>query len=80
MENDKEGCASPTPGTADFEFTARGENNMRAARGGNCMSKIPGVADEIEVLRATKHNLEELQMGAGLNQLQIAHLPYPSTR
>jgi hypothetical protein len=28
---------------------------------------IPDVADEIEVLRATKHNLEELRRGAGQN-------------
>jgi hypothetical protein len=40
------------------------------------MPKIPNVADEIEVLHTTMRNLEELQRGAGLNQLQIAHLPH----
>ena len=43
------------------------------------MPEIPDAADEIEVLRAANHNLEELQRGAGLNQLQIAHLPHPPT-
>jgi len=37
------------------------------------MPKIPDAADEIEVLRMAKRNLEELQ-------LQIAHLPHPPTR
>ena len=71
MENEVEGCASPT--------AARRENSMPAARGGNRMPKIPDAADEIEVLRTAKRNLEELRRSAGLNQLQIAHLPHPPT-
>ena len=71
MENEVEGCASPT--------AARRENSMPAARGGNRMPEIPDAADEIEVLRTAKRNLEELRRSAGLNQLQIAHLPHPST-
>ena len=71
MENEVEGCASPT--------AARRENSMPAARGGNRMPEIPDAADEIEVLRAAKRNLEELPRSAGLNQLQIAHLPHPPT-
>jgi hypothetical protein len=78
MENDKEGNASPTT-AENFEFAARVENRMPSARGGNRMPKIPNVADKIEVLRAAKSNLEELRRGAGLNQLQIAHLPHPPT-
>jgi hypothetical protein len=77
MENEAEGCASPTAATADFEFAARRENSMPTAHGGNRMPKIPDTADEIKVLRAAKRNLEELRRGAGLNQLQIAHLPHP---
>ena len=79
MKNGEEGCASPTPSVADFEVAAHGGNCMSAARGGNHMPKIPDAADEIEVLRAVKRNLEELRRGAGLNQLQIAHLLHPST-
>jgi len=71
MENEVEGCASPT--------AARRENSMSAARGGNRMPEIPDAADEIEVLRAAKRNLEELRRSAGLNQLQIAHLLHPPT-
>jgi hypothetical protein len=70
MENDKEGSTSPTA-AENFEIAARVENRM---------PKIPDVADKIEVLRAAKSNLEELRRGAGLNQLQIAHLPHPQTR
>ena len=44
MENEVEGCATPT--------TARRENSMPAARGGNRMPEIPDAADKIEVLRA----------------------------
>ena len=71
MENEVEGCASPT--------AARRENSMPATRGGNRMPEIPDAADKIEVLRAAKRNVEELRRGAWLNQLQIAHLPHPST-
>ena len=71
MENEVEGCASPTAPSR--------ENSMPAARGGNRMPEIPDVVDEIEVLRAAKRNLEELRMSAGLNQLQIAHLPHQLT-
>ena len=71
MENEVEGCASPT--------TARRENSMPTVHGGNRMPEIPDAADEIEVLRAAKRNLEELRRSAGLNQLQIAHLPHPPT-
>jgi hypothetical protein len=60
----------PTADAADFEY---------AARGGNRMLKILDAADGIEVLHAAKCNLEELRRGAGLNQLQIAHLPHPPT-
>ena len=73
MENDEEGCVPPTPGVADFDVTARGENNMPAARGGNRMPKIPEAADEIEVVCAAKGNLEE-------RQLQTTHLPHTPTR
>ena len=59
MENDEEGCTPPTTDVADFEVTTRGKNCMPAARGGNRMPKIPDAADEIEVLCATKGNLEE---------------------
>jgi hypothetical protein len=69
MENDEEGCTSQTATTADFEFAVRRENNMPAARGGNHMPKILGIADEIKVLCAVKCNLEELQRGAGQKQL-----------
>jgi hypothetical protein len=79
IENDKEGSASPTA-AKNFEFAARVENCMPTAHGGNHMPKIPDVADKIEVLHAAKSNLEELRRGAGLNQLQIAHLPHPPTR
>ena len=68
MENEVERYASPT--------TAR---SMPAARGENCMLEISDAVDEIEVLRAAKRNLEELRRSAGLNQLQIAHLPHPPT-
>ena len=64
MENDEEGCAPPTANVADLEV---------AARGGNRMPKIPGAADEIEVLCAAKGNLEE-------RQLQTTHLPHTPTR
>ena len=47
--------------------SARGENSMPAARGGNRMPEIPDAADKIEVLRAAKRNVEELRRGAGLN-------------
>ena len=40
----------PTADVADFEVAVRGEN---------IMPKIPDAADEIEVLCATKGNLEE---------------------
>ena len=59
MENEVEGCASPT--------AARRENSMPAAHGGNRMPKIPDTTDEIEVLRAAERNLEELRRGARLN-------------
>ena len=71
MENEVEGCASPT--------AARRENSMPAAHRENRMPEIPDAADEIEVLHAAKHNLEEQRRGAGMNQLQIAHLPHPPT-
>ena len=71
MENEVEGCASPT--------AARRENSMPVALRGNRMLEIPDAADEIEVLRAAKRNVEELRRGAGLNQLQIAHLPHQLT-
>ena len=71
MDNEVEGCTSPT--------AARRENSISAARGGNRMPKIPDAADEIEVLRAAKRNLEEMRRSTGLNQLQIAHLPHPPT-
>ena len=48
MENEVEGCASPT--------AARRENSMPAARGGKRMPEISDAADEIEVLRAAKRN------------------------
>ena len=64
MENEVERCASPT--------AAHRENSMPAARGGNRMPEILDATDEIEVLCAAKRNLES----AGLNQLQIAHLPH----
>ena len=51
MENEVEGCASPT--------AAHREKSMPATRGGNHMPEIPDAADEIEVLRAAKRNLEE---------------------
>ena len=73
MDNDKEGCASPTDDVADVEVAARGENSMPAARVGYRMPKIPGAADEIEVLCAAKGNLEE-------RQLQTTHLPHTPTR
>ena len=73
MENVEEGCAPPTADVADFEVTARGENNMSAARGGNRMPKIPDAADEIEVLCAAKRNWEE-------RQLQTTQLPHTPTR
>ena len=73
MENDEEGCAPPTADVADFEVAARGENNMPAARGGNCMPKIPDAADEIEILCTAKGNVEE-------RQLQTTHLPHTPTR
>ena len=69
MENEVEGCASPT--------AAHREKSMPATRGGNHMPEIPDAADEIEVLRAAKRNLEELRRSVGLNQLQIADLPHP---
>ena len=53
MDNDKEGCASPTDDVADVEVAARGENSM---------PKIPDAADEIEVLCAAKCNWEEWQL------------------
>ena len=71
MENEVEGCASPT--------AARRENSMPAARGGNRMPEIPDAADEIEVLRVAKRNLEELRRSVGLNQLQTTYLPHPPT-
>jgi hypothetical protein len=43
------------------------------------MPKIPDTADKIEVIHAVEHNLEELRRRAGLNQLQIVHLPHPPT-
>ena len=52
MENEVEGCASPT--------AAYRENSISASRGGNRMPEIPDVADEIEALRAAKRNVEEL--------------------
>jgi hypothetical protein len=42
---------------------------MSTAYGGNNMPKIPSAADEIKVLCAVMHNLEELRRGAGPNQL-----------
>ena len=72
MANDEEGCAPPTANVADLEVAARGENSMPAARGENRMPKIPGAADEIEVLCAAKGNLEE-------RQLQTMHLPHTLT-
>ena len=69
MGDDKAGSA----------VAASGENNMPAAPGGNHKLKIPDAADEIEVLLVAKRNLVELRIGAGLNQLQIAHLPHPLT-
>ena len=47
---------------------------MHAARGRNHILKIPDAADEIAVL-----HMVELQIGAGLNQRQIAHLLHPPT-
>jgi len=47
---------------------------MHAAHGRNRILKIPDAADEITVLHVV-----ELQIGAGLNQQQIAHLPHPPT-
>jgi hypothetical protein len=41
------------------------------------MPKIPDTADKIEVIHAVERNLEELRRRAGLNQLQIVHLPHP---
>ena len=43
------------------------------------MTKIPDVADEIEVLRMVKRNFEELRRGVRLNQLKITYLPHPPT-
>ena len=71
MENEVAGCASPTAPSR--------ENSMPAARGGNRMPEIPDAADKIEVLRAAKRDVDELRRGAGLNQLQITHLPHPPT-
>jgi hypothetical protein len=65
-DNNEEGCASPT--ATNLEVTARGENNMSAACGGNCMPKILDAVDEI---RAAKCNFEEML---------IAHLLYLPTR
>ena len=73
IENDEEGYAPPTAEVADFEVAARGKNNMPAARGGNPVPKIPDAADEIEVLCATKGNLEE-------RQLQTTHFPHTPMR
>ena len=56
-----------------------GGYGMSTTHGGNHMPKINDVVDEIEVLRMAMHNLKELQRGVGLNQLQIAHLPHPTT-
>ena len=55
MENEVEGCASPT--------VARRENSMPAARGGNRMPEIPDAADEIEVLRVAKRNWRRVLCG-----------------
>ena len=52
-------------------------NSMPTAHGGNHKPKIPDAVDKIKVLHAVKSNLEELQRGVGLNQLQIAHHPHP---
>ena len=73
MENDEEGCASPTADVADFEVVVRGENSMPTARGGNCMPEIADAAYVIEVLCAAKGNLEE-------RQLQSTHVPHTPTR
>ena len=56
------GVRPPTADVADFEVAARVENNMPAARGGNCMPKIPDAADESEVLCAAKRSWEERQL------------------
>ena len=55
MENEEEGCTSPT--------AARRENSMPAARGGNRMPEIPDAMDEIEVLRAAKSNWRRVLCG-----------------
>ena len=55
MENEVEGCASPT--------AARRENSMPATRGGNRMPEIPDAADEIEILRAAKRNWRRVLCG-----------------
>lgn len=70
MENGKEGCASPTVVVVDFEFAIA----CPPPTGGGSMPKIPDNANEIEIPRVAKHNLEVLQMGTRLNQLQITHL------
>jgi len=64
MENDEEGCTSPTADVADFEVAARGENSM---------PKIPDATYEIEVLCAVKRSWEE-------RQLQTTQLPHTPTR
>jgi hypothetical protein len=73
MENSEEGCASPTAATVDSKFATHGGNNMHTAHGGNHMPKIPDAADEIEVRHVAMRNLEEMQRGAWLNHMQIAH-------
>ena len=60
MENDKEGCASPTPVAAESQFTACRENTMSAACRGNHRPKIPNAADKIKVLRVVMLNFEEM--------------------
>ena len=62
-----------------MENEVEGCGSPTAARGENCMPEILDAADEIEVLHAAKHNLEELRRSAGLNKLQITHLPHPLT-
>jgi len=60
MENDKEGCASPTPVAVESQFTACGENTMSAACRRNHRPKIPDAVDKIEVLRVVMRNFEEM--------------------
>jgi predicted nuclease with TOPRIM domain len=50
MENGEETFASPTAAAADFEFSTNG---------GDGTPKLHNAADEIEALRAAKHDLEE---------------------